>query len=176
MRDDHALQRARNLKLMAFDVDGVLTDGTLYLSDSGEEMKGFSTLDGLGLKLLQDAGVELAIITGRRSRLVELRARNLGIERLYQGVENKLQVFEALRAELNLQPDECGYMGDDLPDLCILTRCGFAATVSEAPYAVRSRAHFLCTTPAGHGAVREVCDLILRAQGKLDQAVDRFLG
>lgn len=176
MRDVDALERARRLKLMAFDVDGVLTDGTLYLSDSGEEMKGFSTLDGLGLKLLRDAGVELAIITGRTSRLVELRARNLGIDRLYQGVENKLQVFETVRAELELQRDECGYMGDDLPDLCILTRCGFAATVGEAPQAVRSRAHFVCTTRAGHGAVREVVDFILHAQGKLEQAIDRFLG
>lgn len=175
MRDDRALERARRLKLMAFDVDGVLTDGTLYLSDSGEEMKGFSTLDGLGLKLLQDAGVTLAIITGRASRLVELRARNLGIERLYQGVENKLQVFEALRAELNLHPDECGYMGDDLPDLCILTRCGFAATVGEAPQAVRTRVHFISDAPAGRGAVREVCDFILQAQDRLDPAVARFL-
>lgn len=175
MRDPSALERARNLKLMAFDVDGVMTDGTLYLSDGGEETKGFSVLDGLGLKLLREAGLTLAIITGRVSRLVELRAQDLGIARLHQGVQDKLHVFEALRTELRLQPAECGYMGDDLPDLRILVRCGFAATVPAAPLPVRERAHYVAGAQAGHGAVREVCDFILHAQGRLERIIGRHL-
>lgn len=176
MNYDEALRRARNLRLMAFDVDGVLTDGTLYLSDSGEEIKGFNTLDGLGLKLLQDSGVELAIITGRESRLVALRAQNLGISRLHQGIADKLAIFEGIRTELGLQPEQCGYMGDDLPDLPVLTRCGFAATVPQAPAAVRQRVHYISQAAAGSGAAREVCDFVLQAQGRLDEAISRFLG
>lgn len=172
---NEALKRARNVKLMGFDVDGVLTDGTLYLSDTGEETKGFNTLDGLGLKLLQDSGVELAIITGRESKLVALRAQNLGIRRLHQGIEHKYEIFDALRVELGLDLSECGYMGDDLPDLGILTRCGFAATVPQAPASIRSRVHYISEAPAGVGAAREVCEFILQAQGKLDDAIARFL-
>lgn len=170
-----ALARARNVRLMGFDVDGVLTDGTLYLSDTGEEIKGFNTLDGLGLKLLQDNGVELAIITGRESKLVALRARNLGIRRLHQGVEHKFEIFDALRAELGLSLEQCGYMGDDLPDLPILTRCGFAVTVPQAPAVIRSHAHFVTEARAGAGAAREVCEFILQAQGRLEQAIAPYL-
>ncbi|HSD52649.1 MAG TPA: phenylphosphate carboxylase subunit delta [Burkholderiales bacterium] len=171
-----AFERARPLRLMVFDVDGVLTDGTLYYTDEGAELKAFHTLDGLGLKLLQAAGVELALISGRRSNAVVVRAANLGIARLFQGVDDKLVVFERVRGELRLDPRACGFMGDDLPDLPVLTRCGFAATVPEAPEAVRSRAHYVSRAPGGRGAAREVCDLILRAQGALDAAVARFLG
>jgi 3-deoxy-D-manno-octulosonate 8-phosphate phosphatase (KDO 8-P phosphatase) len=170
-----ALERARPLRLMAFDVDGVLTDGTLYYTDAGAELKAFHTLDGLGLKLLQTAGIELALISGRRSNAVAARAANLGVARLFQGVEDKLSVFERIRGELGLEANACGFMGDDLPDLPVLTRCGFAATVPEAPDAVRSCAHYVSRTPGGRGAAREVCDLILRAQGALDAAVARFL-
>jgi 3-deoxy-D-manno-octulosonate 8-phosphate phosphatase (KDO 8-P phosphatase) len=171
-----ALERARPLRLMVFDVDGVLTDGTLYYTDGGGELKAFHTLDGLGLKLLQSAGVELALISGRRSNAVGARAANLGIARVFQGVDDKLVVFEGVRGELRLEPRACGFMGDDLPDLPVLTRCGFAATVPEAPDALRSRAHYVTRAPGGRGAVREVCDLILRAQGALDAAVARYLG
>ncbi len=172
---NEALERARGIRLMGFDVDGILTDGTLYLSDSGEETKGFSTLDGLGLKLLQENGVELAIITGRESRLVALRAQHLGIGRLHQGVEHKFEIFDALRRDLGLELSQCGYMGDDLPDLGILSRCGFAATVPQAPKTVRARVHYVTEAPAGRGAAREVCEFILQSQGKLDQAIARFL-
>lgn len=169
------LARARRLRLMAFDVDGVLTDGSLYLSDSGEELKAFNTLDGHGLKMLQEAGVELAIITGRSSRVVARRAENLGIRRVHQGVERKLEAFEALRNELGVALDECGYMGDDLPDLPVLMRCGFAVTVPAAPEAIRTRVHYVATADGGRGAVREVCELILRAQGKLESAIAQYL-
>lgn len=170
-----ALARARGLRLMAFDVDGVLTDGTLYLTEAGAELKAFHALDGLGLKLLQGAGLELALISGRRSNAVAARAAGLGIARLFQGVEDKLAVFERVRGELGFDARACGFMGDDLPDLPVLTRCGFAAAVPEAPEPVRARVHYVSRTPGGRGAAREVCDLILRAQGALDAAVARYL-
>jgi len=170
-----ATERARALRLMAFDVDGVLTDGVLSLADRGEEIKNFHTLDGLGMKLLQSAGVELALITGREFRLVARRATELGVEHVFQGAEDKLAVLEALRTRLGIAMTACGYMGDDLPDLPLLTRCGFAASVPEAPEAVRERVHYVSRRPGGRGAVREVCELILAAQGALAVAVGRYL-
>jgi 3-deoxy-D-manno-octulosonate 8-phosphate phosphatase (KDO 8-P phosphatase) len=127
------------------------------------------------MKLLAGAGVELVIITGRTSRLVATRAAELGIRHVYQGVEDKLAVLEDLRARLGLALGACGYMGDDLPDLPLLVRCGFAATVPEAPEAIRARVHYVSRRPAGHGAVREVCEVILAAQGVLERALDRYL-
>jgi len=170
-----AIERARALRLMAFDVDGVLTDGVLSLADDGKEIKNFHTLDGLGMKLLQSAGVELALITGRESRLVARRATELGVEHVFQGADDKLAVLEALRRRLGIAMTACGYMGDDLPDLPLLTRCGFAASVPEAPEAVRERVHYVSRRPGGRGAVREVCELILTAQGAFAAAVGRYL-
>lgn len=163
------------MRLMAFDVDGVLTDGSLYLTDEGLEAKAFSTLDGQGVKMLAEAGIEVAIITGRTSRVVALRAANLGITRVYQGAHDKLAVLDALLAELELPREAAGYMGDDLPDLPVLLRAGFAATVPESPEAIRSRVHYVTHSAAGRGAVREVCELILSAQGRLDAAIGRYL-
>ncbi len=171
----NVLERARAVRLMAFDVDGVLTDGALYLTDGGEEIKAFHTLDGLGMKLLQSAGVAVALITARQSRLVARRAAELGIPHLFQGADDKLAVLEALRARLGIGLAACGYMGDDLPDLPLLTRCGLAATVPEAPEAVRERVHYVTRKPAGRGAARELCDVVLAAQGALDAAVGRYL-
>ena len=159
--------RIKPLRLIAFDVDGVLTDGGLYLSDSGEEFKRFNSLDGHGLKMLKASGVELAIITGRVSRCVELRAGNLGIARLYQGVEDKLAVMQSLLAELKLAPEAAAFMGDDVVDLPVLRRVGLALSVPDAPQIVRDHAHYVSQRDAGHGAVREVCELILGAQGTL---------
>lgn len=170
-----ALERARQVQLMAFDVDGVLTDGTLYYTDEGRELKAFHTLDGLGMKLLQATGVELALISGRRSAAVAARAANLGVARLFQGVDDKLAVFERVRGELRLDASACGFMGDDLPDLPVLTRCGFAATVPEAPETVRAHVHYVSRAAGGRGAVREVCELILRARGALDAALAGYL-
>ena len=170
-----AIERARPLRLMGFDVDGVLTDGVLFFTDEGAEIKAFHTLDGLGLKLLRDAGIELALVSGRSSRAVAARAANLGVARVYQGVDDKLAMFERLRAELALEPGACGFMGDDLPDLPVLMRCGFAASVPEAPEAVRARVHYVSRAPGGRGAAREVCELILRAKGALEAAVGGYL-
>ena len=172
---DGALERAKDLKLMIFDVDGVLTDGTLYYSERGEELKAFNIQDGHGIKMLRQYGVEVALITARSSRAVELRAANLGIAHLYQGVEDKRGAYAALLAQLGLAAAQSGYMGDDLLDLPLLTRCGFAATVPAAPEAVSSRAHYVTRAPGGHGAAREVCEFILRAQGTLERAISAHL-
>ena len=166
-----ALARAQKLKLMIFDVDGVLTDGRLYYSERGEEMKAFNIQDGMGIKLLQQSGIEVALITARRSRAVELRAANLQITHLYQGDEDKREAYAALLAKLGLTSEHSGYMGDDLPDLALITRCGFAATVPAAPEALKRRAHYVARAEGGQGAVREVCEFILRAQSKLDGAI-----
>ena len=170
-----ALTRAGKLKLMIFDVDGVLTDGTLYYSERGEELKAFNIQDGQGIKMLRHCGVEVALITGRTSRAVELRAANLGIAHLFQGAEDKRVAYAALLKQLDLTPEQSGCMGDDLPDLPLFTRCGFAATVPAAPEALASRAHYVTRATGGHGAAREVCDFILRAQGTLERAISAHL-
>jgi 3-deoxy-D-manno-octulosonate 8-phosphate phosphatase (KDO 8-P phosphatase) len=168
-------ERIKPLRLIAFDVDGVLTDGGLYLSDSGEEFKRFNSLDGQGLKMLKASGVELAIITGRTSKCVELRARNLGITRLYQGVEDKLATMQALLAELNIAPEAAAFMGDDVIDMPVMRRVGLALSVPEAPQIVRDHAHYVSQRNAGYGAVREVCELILAAQNTLDTQLAPYL-
>ena len=167
--------KARGIKLAAFDVDGVLTDGTLYLADSGEEIKAFNSLDGHGMKMLRESGVELAIITGRTSRIVELRAKNLGIGLVYQGVEDKARAFAELLAARRLDAAAVAYMGDDVVDLPVLTRCGLALSVPEAPLFVRQRVHYVSRASGGRGAAREVCELIMHAQGTLEQKLQTYL-
>lgn len=165
----HAIyQLARAVRLAVFDVDGIMTDGRLYYSERGEELKVFDVRDGHGLKMLQESGVRLALITSRSSRAVALRAQNLGIERVYQGVANKLTTFQELLAELRLEPDAVSFMGDDFVDLPVMRCCGLACTVPEAPQEVRDVAHYVTRAGGGRGAVREACELILRAQGNLD--------
>ena len=161
---------------MIFDVDGVLTDGRIFYSDSGEEMKAFSTQDGQGIRMLMESGVVIAILTGRRSDVVSHRARNLGIAHVLQGVEDKRSAFVDLAARLGVPHSSCGYMGDDLVDLPVMTRCGFAASTREAPELVRKHATFIATQPAGAGAAREVCEIIMHSQGTFDAAVARYLG
>lgn len=168
-------ERIKALRLVVFDVDGVLTDGGLYLSDTGEETKRFNSLDGHGLKMLRASGVELAIITGRTSKCVELRAKNLGIARLYQGVEDKLAAMQSLLAELKLAPEAAAFMGDDVVDLPVMRRVGLALSVPAAPQVVRDHAHYVSQREAGHGAVREVCEMILGAQGTLDAQLAPYL-
>lgn len=170
-----ALERARDVRLMIFDVDGVLTDGRIYYSDSGEELKAFSTLDGHGIRMLMSSGVTVAILTGRRSDVVSHRARNLGIAHVLQGIDNKRSAFLGLTASLGIVAAHCGYMGDDVVDLPVMTRCGFAASTREAPEIVRRHAHFIATQPAGCGAAREVCEAVMRSQGKLDAAIAPYL-
>jgi 3-deoxy-D-manno-octulosonate 8-phosphate phosphatase (KDO 8-P phosphatase) len=166
---------AKLIRLAIFDVDGVLTDGSLYLTDGGEEIKAFNSLDGHGMKMLRESGVEIAIITGRTSRCVALRAENLGIGLLYQGVADKAQAFAALLAARGLDAAATAYMGDDVVDLPVLTRCGLALTVPDAPSLVKKYADYVSVARGGHGAAREVCELIMHAQGTLDRALEVYL-
>lgn len=169
------IEKARQIKLLAMDVDGVLTNGSLYFGNSGEEMKAFSILDGLGIKLLRDAGIRPAIITGRSSTLLERRAAELKIDLIYQGREDKLVALEELRADLGLEMTEIAYVGDDLPDLSAIVKAGLGITVANGHSFVARHADWQTEAAGGSGAVREICELILKAQGKLNQAWEQFL-
>ncbi len=172
---DVATKKAAGLMLMGFDVDGVLTDGSLTYSSQGDELKAFSSMDGHGLKMLANAGVKLAIITGRTSRAVELRAQNLGIPLLLQGVEDKRAAMAALLANLGLGFEQAGYMGDDVVDLPLMRACGFSATVADGHPLLHQHADYAARKNGGRGAVREICEFILAAQGKLDAAMETYL-
>jgi len=171
---DEVARRARAIRLLTVDVDGVLTDGRLYYGDDGTELKAFHSLDGVGLKMLASAGVTVAWITGSRAPAVAHRARALGITRLVQGTEDKLAPWEALRRELGLDALACAHIGDDVPDLPVFVRCGLAVCVPHTPLPVRERAHYVTRAEGGCGAVREVCDLILAAQDALAPRIAAF--
>jgi 3-deoxy-D-manno-octulosonate 8-phosphate phosphatase (KDO 8-P phosphatase) len=171
-----AHQRARRVRLVVFDVDGVLTDGRLWYGPGGEALKAFHAFDGHGVKMLQQAGLQTALLSGRDMPAVAARARELAIAHVLQGVGDKRRAFEALLRRLRLARSVAAYMGDDLVDLAVLERCGFACAPREAPEAVRSAAHCVPSAPAGRGAAREVCDFILEAQGKLERLVRRCRG
>ena len=170
-----ALERARRIRLMIFDVDGVLTDGRLWYGPGGEELKVFHSFDGHGLKMLAASGVPCALLSGRRSGAVAARAAELGIEHVLQGIDDKLKEYEALLKRIGLAPVETGFMGDELVDLRVLTRCGLACAPNEAPAAVRERVHYVASAAAGHGAAREVCEFVMRAQGTLERALQAYL-
>jgi len=172
---DDIYTRSKPLRLAIFDVDGVLTDGGLHYSDSGEETKVFDVRDGLGMRMLQASGIALAIITSRTSGCVAQRARDLGIELLFQGVENKLEAFEGLVRDLSITPAACAYMGDDWVDLPVLLRCGLAISVPEAPQSVQTRVHYVTRASGGQGAAREACEMIMHAQGTFDAQLARFI-
>jgi 3-deoxy-D-manno-octulosonate 8-phosphate phosphatase (KDO 8-P phosphatase) len=167
--------KAKAVRLAIFDVDGVLTDGALYFHDGGGETKVFNVRDGHGLKMLQASGVALAIITSRTSSAVTRRAENLGIENVFQGVEDKVNAFQQLARSLDIDPIACSYMGDDWVDLPVLIRCGLAISVPEAPAVVRQRVHYVTRAGGGRGAVREACELIMQAQGTFDAQLASFL-
>lgn len=169
------LQRGKAVKLAIFDVDGVLTDGRLYFLPEGGEFKTFNTLDGQGIKMLAASGIITAIISGRKSVVVERRAQNLGIPHLYQGREDKLAVLDELLAELQLDYAQVAYLGDDLPDLPVIRRVGLGMAVANAAPFVRQHAHGVTVARGGEGAAREFCELILRAQGNLDTAHAAYL-
>ena len=162
---NQAHQRALPIKLAIFDIDGVMTDGSLYFNDDGKEYKAFNSLDGHGLKMLRQSGVAIAIITGRSSQVVAHRAKNLGIPHVYQGVDNKLEAYQHLLHKLGLQMVQTAYMGDDVIDLPVMTRCGLAISVPAAPCEVQQYAHLVTQREGGHGAVREACEFIMKAQG-----------
>lgn len=167
--------RAAQIRLIAFDIDGVMTDGGLTYTDDGHELKTFNVQDGLGIKLLQKAGIEVAIITGRKSGVVAARARDLGIEHVHQGVADKRATLAALLDRLGVQWPECAFMGDDLIDLPAMTRCGLAITPANARPIVKEIAHTVTEAGGGRGAVREAAELILEAQGRLAAAFAPYL-
>ena len=156
---------AQTVRLMAFDVDGVFTDGTLYYGIDGDALKAFNILDGLGLKLLQKAGIQTAIITGRQSPMVERRFSELGVDFVIQGREDKGHALQNLANDLALEKKDVGYMGDDFPDLTALDIAGFFASVPNAPSQVQEVAAFVTLKAGGQGAVRELCEFLLEAQG-----------
>ncbi len=164
-----------NVKLLIIDVDGVLTDGKIIYDNDGTELKCFDVKDGLGLYLLHKAGLKTAIVTGRESEIVDKRARELHFTRVYQNVKNKLKVFDALLAEFSLSPDETCYVGDDLPDLPVIIASGVGVAVADAVDEVKNAADFICSKTGGAGAIREVAEQILKAQGKWDDLVKNFL-
>lgn len=168
-RLDHAA--ARRIRLLALDVDGVLSDGRLLYGDDGQELKAFHVRDGLGVKLLQRSGITVAIITGRNSPVVARRAAELGIEHLVQGRDDKAAALRDLAAQLAIGLDECAYMGDDLPDLGALRVAGLALTVADAVPEVVAAAHWRSRLPGGAGAVRDACEALLRARGVWSERV-----
>ncbi|APZ43932.1 KdsC family phosphatase [Acidihalobacter ferrooxydans] len=168
-------ERLCAIRMVIFDIDGVLTDGSLYLGDDGQEYKAFNSRDGLGMRMLADSGVQLAILTGRRSRVVERRAADLGIEHVIQGRREKLPAFEELLAATGLAPATVAYMGDDVVDLPVMRRVGLSVAVADAVSTVREHAHLTTALGGGHGAARELCERIMLAQGSLERQLAPYL-
>jgi len=168
-------RRAAQVRLLLLDCDGVLTDGRITPVEGGEELKSFHTRDGHGLVMLHRAGLRSGIISGRTSRLVELRAADLGVSYVRQGALDKIEVFESLLAEAGVAPGHAAYVGDDVVDIPLMRRSGLAVAVADASPDTRDAAHHVTTLPGGHGAVREVCELILKAQGRWDELMKRYL-
>jgi len=170
-----ALKRAKRVRLMLFDVDGVLTDGKLWYGPAGEALKVFNVLDGQGIKLLMESGTTVALLSGRSSPAVAARAAELGVAHLLQGFDDKRAAFESLAARLGIPAGEAGFMGDDVIDLPLLRRCGFACAPAGSHALVLANAHYVTHAAAGSGAAREVCELLLRAHGRLEPALARYL-
>ncbi|MBN1141742.1 MAG: HAD-IIIA family hydrolase [Deltaproteobacteria bacterium] len=167
-------EQISRIKLVLFDVDGVLTDGRITIDNNGVESKAFDVKDGHGLKLLQRGGFRVGLITGRESRIVEYRAAELGIGLVYQGVKEKLPVFERIGCELRLEDSEIAYVGDDLVDLPVLRRAGFSATVADGCELVKPEVDYVARCRGGRGAVREICELLLRESGRWSEVLARY--
>ena len=168
-------EKAARIRLLIFDVDGVLTDGSLFVGDDGQEYKAFNSRDGHGIKMLLKYGVEVAIITGRTSRVVEHRMANLGITHVYQGKLDKLPAYEELRTRLGISPEETAYVGDDVVDLPVMRRVGLAIAVQDAHPLVRRHSHWQTPSTGGRGAARDVCEMLMEAKGVLQDELDRYL-
>jgi 3-deoxy-D-manno-octulosonate 8-phosphate phosphatase (KDO 8-P phosphatase) len=172
--DELVRERMRTIRLMIFDVDGVLTGGQIIYHDDGSEMKVFDVQDGHGIKLLQRAGIDVALVTGRYCRAVEHRAAGLKITRVYQAVHYKLEAYSQLRRETGLEDREIGYMGDDLIDIPVMRRVGLAVAVPGASPHVFPYAHYITRAQGGRGACRELCELILQVQGQWEELTVRY--
>jgi len=167
--------KASKIKLIIFDVDGVLTDGSLFLSDDGQEQKAFNSRDGLGMVMLRQSGVAVGIITGRTSELVKIRMKSLGVEHLYQGQDDKNIAYQELKNKLSISDDEVAYVGDDIVDLPVMTQVGLAVAVQDAHPLTKELAHWVTEANGGRGAAREICELIMQAQGTLQAAFGQYL-
>ena len=168
------IEKAKKVRLLILDVDGVLTDGEIIYSDKGGESKSFNVKDGLGIKMLIQGGIKVAIISGRKSRAVEYRAKDLGIQEVYQGIKDKVAVFDEILKRHKINPEEIGFMGDDLIDLPLLYRVGFAIGVSDAVKEVKKAVDYVTRLPGGKGAVREVCELLLTSQKKWRRCLEQL--
>ncbi len=167
-------EKLARLKLLLLDVDGVLTDGTINYTDSGEEIKRFDSKDGLGMRLLMESGIRVGIITGRKSGALIHRCDNLGIDLVYDGVSDKAAVFDAVLQKTGVTAMQTGFAGDDLPDLPVLKKAGTAITVADAPACIKAHCDLVTFQKGGKGAVREICEAILKAGGKWETAVSKF--
>lgn len=169
------LEQALNIKALVLDVDGILSDGFVTFTNTGDELKSFDIRDGLGMKLVQQAGVKVIIITGRKSNIVEKRMSDLGVDLVYQGREDKGSALHEACKQLGLNPQDCLYMGDDWPDLSAFAIAGLKVTVPNGHLEVRQRADLVTEAMGGRGAVREVCDILLQAKGMYDELLEKFL-
>ncbi|MGF1909125.1 3-deoxy-manno-octulosonate-8-phosphatase KdsC [Vibrio kasasachensis] len=166
--DFETIKIAKQIKLLICDVDGVFSDGLIYMGNNGEELKTFHTRDGYGVKSLMNAGIEIAIITGRRSQIVENRMKALGVTLIYQGQDDKVKAYQDICQKLNIAPEHTGYIGDDLIDWPVMEKVALRVCVADGHPLLAQRANYITTIRGGHGAVREVCDLILQARDELD--------
>ncbi|WP_026957963.1 3-deoxy-manno-octulosonate-8-phosphatase KdsC [Aliagarivorans taiwanensis] len=167
---EQVIKRAQAIKLLICDVDGVFSDGRIYMGNQGEELKAFHTRDGFGIKALINVGIEIAVITGRNSKIVEQRMGALGVQHIYQGQSDKTLAFAELLERLSLSAEQCAYIGDDVIDTPVMTPCGLGVATGDAHPLCKQAADYVTFTPGGYGAVREVCDLILQARGELEHA------
>lgn len=164
----------KKIRMLVLDVDGILTDGRLYFSEQGESLKVFNTLDGHGIKLLQQCGIEVVIVSGRHSAALALRTKNLGISRLQTGREDKWEALQELLENDDITIEQVACMGDDLPDLTIMCHCALAITVPNAHQSLKHHAHLCTERPGGHGAVRELADWLLQSQGHYDNIIRQY--
>lgn len=169
------LAKAAQIKLIIFDVDGVLTDGSLFIGDDGQEYKAFNSQDGHGMVMLRDSGVTIAIITGRTSEVVRIRMDSLGIEHVYQGKKDKLPAYLDIKEKLSLDDSEIAYMGDDVVDLPVMTKVGLSIAVNDAHHMVKKHAHWTTSHNGGRGAAREACELIMSAQNNLEEKLQSYI-
>lgn len=174
MITDEIIERAKRVKLMILDIDGVMTDGRIIYSIYGDELKFFDVQDGFGITLLNRAGIRSAIITAKKSRIVKLRARDMKVAGLYQGYSDKMTALSKILRRFKVSPDGICFIGDDLIDIPVLKRVGFAVAVPNAVEEVRESAHYITGKPGGRGAVREICDLLLKSQNKWDLAASKY--
>lgn len=167
-------ERIKGIRLLIFDVDGVLTDGRIVYTDGGVEIKAFDVRDGHGIKLVMRCGMDVALITARQSGVVDHRAKDLGIDIVYQGMKDKLKAFDEILDKKSLRPEAAAYVGDDIIDLPVLKRAGFSCAVSDAVDEVKEAVDYVASKPGGRGAVREICELILKAQSRWDGIVEEY--